>query len=102
MARARRATTTATTTKGNDSAMQETIAVVGLGYVGLPVALAVARRFPGTIGFDINPERVAALRSAHDHTGETTSDELRAVKLEVTTDEAALRRASFFIVAVPT
>ena len=82
--------------------MQETIAVVGLGYVGLPVALAIARRFPGTIGFDINSERVASLKSAHDQTGETTPDELRSVPIEFTTDEAALRRASFFIVAVPT
>ena len=42
--------------------MSERIAVIGLGYVGLPVALAFARRFPGTVGFDINPARIHALQ----------------------------------------
>ena len=41
--------------------MDETVAVVGLGYVGLPVALAFARRFPGTVGFDIDAAKVAEL-----------------------------------------
>ncbi len=50
--------------------MDETVAVVGLGYVGLPVALAFARRFPGTVGFDIDTAKVDELRRGHDRTGE--------------------------------
>ena len=45
--------------------MDETVAVVGLGYVGLPVALAFARRFPDTVGFDIDTAKVAELRGGH-------------------------------------
>ena len=56
--------------------MAERIAVVGLGYVGLPLALAFARKFPDVIGFDINKSRVDALRSGHDVTRETDSEEL--------------------------
>ncbi len=47
--------------------MQERIAVVGLGYVGLPVALAFAQKFPGTVGFDVNKEKVEELRRRRDH-----------------------------------
>src|SRR5690606_11876067 len=48
--------------------MKERIAVIGLGYVGLPVAIALARKFPETIGFDISPERIRALREGRDAT----------------------------------
>jgi UDP-N-acetyl-D-galactosamine dehydrogenase len=81
--------------------MTERIAVIGLGYVGLPVALAMARRCP-TIGFDIKSERVEELRRGVDHTGETGSEELAVTPLEYTDDPAALAQATFFIVAVPT
>ncbi len=81
---------------------QDIIAVIGLGYVGLPVALAFARQFPGTIGFDINTARITALRQGVDHTGETSAEELAASPLNVTSDPAALQRATAFIVAVPT
>jgi UDP-N-acetyl-D-galactosamine dehydrogenase len=80
---------------------QETIAVIGLGYVGLPVALAFSKAFP-TIGFDVNPDRVAALQRGEDSTGETTADALRASRLEVTCDPAALTRATAFVICVPT
>lgn len=82
--------------------MSERIAVVGLGYVGLPVALAFARRFPGTIGFDIDPRRVEALRRGVDRTGEATAEELAESSLQLTSDPTDLGGATFFVVAVPT
>ncbi len=78
------------------------IAVIGLGYVGLPLATAFGRRFP-TVGFDIDARRVADLRRHHDHTLEVTEDELReAGQLEFTDDAAALAGCNVFIVTVPT
>ncbi|HXG23911.1 MAG TPA: Vi polysaccharide biosynthesis UDP-N-acetylglucosamine C-6 dehydrogenase TviB, partial [Chthonomonadales bacterium] len=82
--------------------MTERIAVIGLGYVGLPVALAFAGKFPQVIGFDINKARIEALRRCEDHTGEFSPEELRASELYVTNDPAELRGATFFVVAVPT
>jgi UDP-N-acetyl-D-galactosamine dehydrogenase len=82
--------------------MSERIAIIGLGYVGLPVAVALARKFPGTIGFDISERRVAALREGVDHTGEITRTELGEAPLTFTTNPADLAGASFFIVTVPT
>jgi len=81
--------------------MHRNIALVGLGYVGLPVAVAFGRRQP-IVGFDINATRIAELRAGHDRTGEVTPDELRAAEIHYTDDLAELRRADFFIVAVPT
>jgi UDP-N-acetyl-D-galactosamine dehydrogenase len=80
----------------------ERIAVIGLGYVGLPVALAFARHFPGTIGFDIDPDRVAGLRAGRDITGEIEADDLAGTSLAVTADPADLAAASFFVATVPT
>ena len=80
--------------------MSEKIGVVGLGYVGLPVALAFARAFP-TVGFDISEKRVAALRAGTDPNGETSSAELRGSALRFTTDAAELADCTFFVVAVP-
>ncbi len=82
--------------------MGERVAVIGLGYVGLPVALGFARKFPGTIGFDINVEKVKSLKACVDVTGETSAEELKATTLEMTHDPAALKAATFFVVAVPT
>jgi UDP-N-acetyl-D-galactosamine dehydrogenase len=82
--------------------MNEHIAVIGLGYVGLPIALAFARRFPNTVGFDLNAERVASLRAGRDETHEVDEGLLAQTTLEITSDPAALRNANFFVVAVPT
>ncbi len=79
-----------------------TIAVIGLGYVGLPVAAAFGRH-RRTIGFDRNAERIAALKAGHDATGEVTAEELSgAAHLTLTADAADLAGASVFIIAVPT
>ena len=82
--------------------MSGVVAVVGLGYVGLPLAVAFGRRMR-TIGYDRSRERVEAIRAGVDRTGELRPEELReAVKLEVTADPAALKEADVVIVAVPT
>jgi UDP-N-acetyl-D-glucosamine/UDP-N-acetyl-D-galactosamine dehydrogenase len=79
-----------------------TIAVVGLGYVGLPLAVEFGKHYP-TIGFDLSQTKVDAYRRFVDPTGEITSDELRqATLLKPTTDAAALAEADFIVVAVPT
>jgi UDP-N-acetyl-D-galactosamine dehydrogenase len=82
--------------------MERGFAVIGLGYVGLPVALALARKFEPVIGFDISERRVAALRGAKDTTGEVTEAALRETSLRLTDDPDALDEASFLIVTVPT
>ena len=70
-----------------------TIAVVGLGYVGLPLAVEFGKRYP-TIGFDLSTAKIDAYRKFEDPTGEVSAAELRAAKhLTVTTDPAALREA---------
>jgi UDP-N-acetyl-D-galactosamine dehydrogenase len=80
----------------------DTIAVVGLGYVGLPLAVEFGKKFP-TIGFDLSSEKVEAYRRCVDPTGEVGSEDLRAAKkLVVTTDPSELRKADFVVVAVPT
>jgi UDP-N-acetyl-D-galactosamine dehydrogenase len=83
------------------NAQSRSIAVVGLGYVGLPVAVAFGRQRP-VLGFDINPRRIAELREGHDSTREVEAAELAASQIEFTSDPAALARADFIIVAVPT
>lgn len=78
------------------------IAVVGLGYVGLPLAVEFGKQFD-TVGFDIDPARVAELGNGHDHTGETDAAELAAAtRLHMTTDAAALADRNVYIVTVPT
>jgi UDP-N-acetyl-D-glucosamine/UDP-N-acetyl-D-galactosamine dehydrogenase len=79
----------------------ETIAVIGLGYVGLPVALAMAKRYR-TIGFDIRDTRIEELRRGRDVTGEVSAEELARAEVELTSDPERLIDATFFIVAVPT
>ncbi len=80
---------------------EETIAVVGLGYVGLPAAIALSRKWP-TIGFDINKARIGQLQTGHDKTKEVSREELSATSMKLTSDPADLRPATIFIVAVPT
>jgi UDP-N-acetyl-D-glucosamine/UDP-N-acetyl-D-galactosamine dehydrogenase len=79
-----------------------TIAVVGLGYVGLPLAVEFGKQYP-TIGFDLSQAKIDAYRRGIDPTGEVSGSELAAArKLEVTSDPGALKRADFIVVAVPT
>ena len=78
------------------------IAIIGLGYVGLPLAVEFGRRLP-TLGFDICPRRVAELTEAHDRTLEMTAEELQqATQLRFSCDAAALRDCNTYIVTVPT
>jgi UDP-N-acetyl-D-glucosamine/UDP-N-acetyl-D-galactosamine dehydrogenase len=86
----------------NQADMERGFAVVGLGYVGLPVALALARKFSPVIGFDISSARIASLRAGHDTTGEVAAAVLRETRLQLTDDPQALAEASFVIVTVPT
>lgn len=83
-------------------AQNEKIAVVGLGYVGLPLALAVAEVFDDCIGFDIDSKKVAQLKSGRDPALEVAPEALQATRLQITADAQALQAANFFIVAVPT
>jgi UDP-N-acetyl-D-glucosamine/UDP-N-acetyl-D-galactosamine dehydrogenase len=82
--------------------MEKKIAVIGLGYVGLPLAISLARRFPSVIGFDAKLARVEGLRRGEDVTAEVNAEDLLASKLQLSSDIAELRDATFFIVAVPT
>ncbi len=82
--------------------MERGFAVVGLGYVGLPVALALAKKFAPVIGFDVSEQRIAALRQGRDATGEVPEAALRETQLRLTDDPDALAEASFLIVTVPT
>lgn len=77
-------------------------AVIGLGYVGLPLAVAFGRE-QRTLGFDIDPERIAELRAGQDHTLEVEAGELAAARqLEYSSDPARLDECNVYIVTVPT
>ena len=81
---------------------EHTIAIIGLGYVGLPLAVEFGKIRP-VIGFDIDPERIAQLQRGYDRTLEVEMDELRqADQLRFSTDPAELRAAAVYIVTVPT
>lgn len=78
------------------------IAVIGLGYVGLPLAVALGQKYP-TVGFDLKADRVAELQSGKDTTGEVDAAELAgAAKLRISNNDADLKDCNVFIVAVPT
>lgn len=84
------------------------IAIIGLGYVGLPLAVEFGRKYP-VVGFDINAKRVAELNAGHDHTLETEDEDLQSVLsysnssgLILTTDLEAIKDAQIYIVTVPT
>ena len=78
------------------------IAVIGLGYVGLPLAVEFGKQFD-TLGFDIDPGRISELGAGRDHTGETGPEALAAAtRLRLTADPAALTGCNVFIVTVPT
>jgi len=81
---------------------QVRIAIIGLGYVGLPLAVAFGRKYD-TVGFDINATRVEELRRGHDHTLEVTEAELKSTtRLKLASDAAALADRNVFIATVPT
>lgn len=77
------------------------VAVVGLGYVGLPLAVALAKSFE-TVGFDISEARVAELNDGHDRTDEISPDRLKASSLQLSCDVEALKGCAVYIVTVPT
>ena len=94
--------------------MEKKIAIIGLGYVGLPLAVEFAKQFP-TIGFDINFPRVSELMNGQDHTLEVKDDDLKKVLasdlvniekrgkgLYCTTEIGDIESANFYIVTVPT
>jgi UDP-N-acetyl-D-galactosamine dehydrogenase len=82
--------------------MSKIVAVVGLGYVGLPLAVEFGKKFE-TIGFDLSTAKIDSYRQFRDPTGEMSEVELRAAtRLTPTSDPSELRRADFIIVAVPT
>jgi UDP-N-acetyl-D-galactosamine dehydrogenase len=80
---------------------KEKLAVVGLGYVGLPIALEFARKL-SVIGFDIKPERVELMKKRIDPSKELASELFEGCDIEFTSSETELKKARFFIVAVPT
>jgi UDP-N-acetyl-D-galactosamine dehydrogenase len=77
------------------------ICVVGLGYVGLSLAIEFAKKFE-TIGFDINSEKIDGLKRSIDRTGEIEESELKKTKIKFTDDAADIKNANFVVVAVPT
>lgn len=80
----------------------ENLSLVGLGYVGMPIAHAFAKKGLNVIGFDLNKEKIELYKSGIDPTKEVGDDEIKNTKIKFTSDEAELRRAKFHIIAVPT
>ena len=80
----------------------EKIAIIGLGYVGLPLAVALANHFEDVVGFDVNEKRVKTLAQGDDWTGEIDSDVLKASRLKVSSDPDCLKGRSFYAITVPT
>ncbi|MEO2153975.1 MAG: nucleotide sugar dehydrogenase, partial [Aquificota bacterium] len=80
---------------------KQKIAVVGLGYVGLPLAVALAKHF-FVIGFDINPTRIEELKKGFDRTREVSKEELLNPNLVFTTNDKLLKEADIVIITVPT
>jgi UDP-N-acetyl-D-galactosamine dehydrogenase len=78
------------------------IAVVGLGYVGLPLCVGFGRVFKGVIGFDISESRINELKSGNDWTLEVSSDDIKKTSVEFTANPQTLKNASVIIIAVPT
>ncbi|MDK2857727.1 MAG: UDP-N-acetyl-D-glucosamine/UDP-N-acetyl-D-galactosamine dehydrogenase [Verrucomicrobiota bacterium] len=78
------------------------VGVIGLGYVGLPLAIEFGKRYP-TVGFDVNPKRISELQSGYDSTRESSSEELASARLlDFSTEAAVLDRCNCYIIAVPT
>jgi UDP-N-acetyl-D-glucosamine/UDP-N-acetyl-D-galactosamine dehydrogenase len=84
------------------NSLKRAISVVGLGYVGLPVAVAFARGGYKVVGFDIDERRLVELRKNRDANRECSTAELEAVSIDFTANPADLSESDFFIVTVPT
>ena len=82
-------------------AKKKKLAVIGLGYVGMPIAVQFAKKVD-VIGFDVNSSKIAEYRKGHDVTGEAGDDELKKTTMLFTDKEADLKNVNFYIVAVPT
>ena len=80
----------------------ESLALVGLGYVGMPIAHAFAKKGVNVIGFDLNKAKIDLYKSGIDPTKEVGDDEIRKTKVHFTADKKELQKAKFIIVAVPT
>ena len=80
---------------------KEKISVIGLGYVGMPLAVAFAKKVP-VIGYDLNDKKIALYKSGIDPTDEVGDDAIKQTKVEFTSDEKIIREAKFHIIAVPT
>lgn len=78
------------------------LAVVGLGYVGMPIAVAFAKKGIDVIGYDLNEKKIDLYKNGVDPTNEVGEDAIKATSVEFTNDETKLREASFIIIAVPT
>ncbi len=82
--------------------MKKTLCIVGLGYVGLPLAYAFARKGHPVCGYDITGERIEALQKGHDWTKELTNEQLRSVSIDYSSDPAILEKAAIVLMAIPT
>lgn len=81
---------------------KESLALVGLGYVGMPIAHAFAKKGLNVIGFDLNEAKIELYKSGIDPTKEVGDNEIKNTKIQFTADETELKKAKFIIVAVPT
>lgn len=81
---------------------EENLALVGLGYVGMPIAHAFAKKGLNVIGFDLNKAKIELYKSGIDPTKEVGDEEIKNTKIHFTADESELKKAKFIIVAVPT
>lgn len=81
---------------------EESLALVGLGYVGMPIAHAFAKKGINVIGFDLNEAKIELYKSGIDPTKEVGDEEIKNTKIHFTADECELKKAKFIIVAVPT
>ncbi|RKM57895.1 nucleotide sugar dehydrogenase [Butyrivibrio sp. CB08] len=81
---------------------EDSLALVGLGYVGMPIAHAFAKKGINVIGFDLNKEKIELYKSGIDPTNEVGNEEIKKTKIHFTCDETELNKAKFIIIAVPT
>lgn len=81
---------------------EEKLALIGLGYVGMPIAVAFAEKGLKVVGFDLNKDKIDLYKSGVDPTKEVGDETIRNTTVEFTSDEARLKNVKFFIVAVPT